>query len=116
MAAVGCWPWHKSETPQQRFIEAINRGESAQATQIWLSMSPEDKIKFAHGEGMQPGTKPEDVKKLVLQHYENQAEGAQGTGEGTIEGLNSNIGGAGLQNLPSLAQPSQTPPPAPSSN
>ncbi len=116
IAAAGCWPWHKTETPQQQFIEALNRGQSAQASQIWLRMSPEDKIKFAHGQGMAPGTSPEDVKKLVLQHYENQTEGAPGGGEETVESLGTNVGGAGLQNLPGPAQPSQAAPPAQSGN
>jgi hypothetical protein len=112
IAAAGCWPWHTSETPQQRFIEALSRGQSAQASQIWLHMSPADKIKFAQSQGMQPGTQPDEVKKLVLQHYEDKAqgtEGAQQSGSETVEGLGTSAGGAGLQNLPSLSQPSQAP-------
>jgi hypothetical protein len=116
-AAAGCWPWHQSETPQQRFIEALNRGESAQASQIWLRMSTEDKIKFAHGEGMAPGTTPEDVKKLVLQHHEKGDEGGESEGGSeTVESLGTNIGGAGLHNLPGLTEPSQAAPPAPPGN
>ncbi len=117
IAAAGCWPWHHEETPQQRFIAALNHGHSAEASQIWLRMSPEDKVKFAQSQGMQPGSNPDEVKKLVLQHYEDKAEGAEGAqdvggGEETIETPNIGVGGAGLQNLPGLAPQGAAPAPA----
>jgi hypothetical protein len=110
VAAAGCWPWHQSETPQQRFIEALSRGQSAQASQIWLKMSAQDKVKFAQSQGMESGANPDEVNKLVVKHYEDQAqgtEGAQDTGGETVEGLGAPIGGASLQNLPGLTNPPQ---------
>ncbi len=111
-AITGCWPFHR-ETPQQKFLDAINKGESAKASEIWLNMSPEDKMKFAHNEGLKPGVSPEQVKKQIVQHYVDEAGGPVESGNESIEQVSPNISGAGLQNLPSLAAPSGAAPAPP---
>ena len=47
-ATSGCFLCHK-ESPQQKYTEALMRGNSMQASQMWLNMSPEDRMKFARG-------------------------------------------------------------------
>ncbi len=52
MTVGGC-SHHSAETPQQQFLEALKRGNSAQASQIWLHMSPEQRVMFERGQGLQ---------------------------------------------------------------
>jgi len=48
-ASAGCSLFGSGETPQQKFLDALNRGNSAQASQIWLTMTPEDlAVREAH--------------------------------------------------------------------
>src|SRR5208337_3042584 len=55
IALTGCWPFHSNqETQQQKFIEALNRGNGAQASQIWLTMDANSRADFAHSQGMHP--------------------------------------------------------------
>jgi len=63
---AGCW--HR-ETDQQKFMEAMNHGNSAQASQIWLNMDAKSRADFSHSQGMQPILSPDQIKKQVSQHY-----------------------------------------------
>ena len=111
VALGGCWPFHRdTPTPQQQFLDALNHGHSAEASQIWLHMSQEDRIKFATNQGMKPAASPEEVKKQVSQQYQAEVGGEAG-GEESIEQVAPAPGGAGLQNLPALAQPPGGAPP-----
>ena len=60
------------ETQQQKFMDAMSHGNSAQASQIWLHMDARSRADFSHNEGMQPNTSPDDVKKQVMQHYQDK--------------------------------------------
>ncbi len=51
---AGMFSVHHKKSPQQEYTEALMRGNSMQASQVWLNMSPEDRMKFARGEGLQP--------------------------------------------------------------
>jgi hypothetical protein len=107
--AAGCWPWHHSEpTPQQQYLDALSRGQSAQASQIWLNMSQEDRIKWATSQGVSPSISPEDVKNQVMKHYSDKMGGDTGDNGESIENVAPDLGGAGLGKLPELATP---PPP-----
>src|ERR1700731_374153 len=63
---AGCW--HR-ETDQQKFMEAMNHGNSAQASQIWLNMDAKSRADFSHSQGMQPTLSPDQIKKQLSQHY-----------------------------------------------
>jgi hypothetical protein len=58
---AGACSLHHAESPQQQFMEAVERGNTAQASQIWLSMSAADRANFSHGTGFKPQTSPADV-------------------------------------------------------
>jgi len=109
IALTGCWPFHSNqETQQQKFMDALNHGNSAQASQIWLNMDARSREDFAHGNGMQPNLSPEEVKKQVMQHY--QAEmGDNDTGE-SVERPTPNVHLGGLESLPGYFGPSGAPP------
>lgn len=73
--AGGCSLFHRNQkTPQQQFVDALNRGNSVEASRIWLQMSPEDRNKLRRGEGIKPAVSPQDAMKLVNQA---QANGSQ---------------------------------------
>src|SRR6266851_1451233 len=95
---AGCW--HR-ETDQQKFMEAMTHGNSAQASQIWLNMDAKSRADFSHSEGMQPTLSPDEVKKQLTQHYMDKT-GATDSDE-TIEQPTPNVHLGGLESLPEYA-------------
>ncbi len=93
---AGCW--HR-ETDQQKFMEAMTHGNSAQASQIWLNMDAKSRADFSHSEGMQPTLSPGEVKKQLTQHYMDKT-GATDSDE-TIEQPTPNVHLAGSRACPS---------------
>jgi len=105
IALAGCWPFHSNEeTQQQKFIEALNRGNGAQASQIWLHMDAKSRADFAHSQGMQPNLSSDEVKKQLMQHYSDQT--GAGDSDESIERPTLNANPGGLQNLPEYIGPS----------
>jgi hypothetical protein len=71
-----CSLFHRNRpTPQQELFEALNRGNGAQASQLWLEMSPEDRIKFNRGQGITPAIPPQQVVKMLSEIPPDQMEG-----------------------------------------
>ncbi len=109
IALAGCWPFHSNqETQQQKFMDALNHGNSAQASQIWLNMDAKSREDFAHGNGMQPNLSPDEVKKQMMQHYQDEMGGSD-TG-GSVERPAPYVHLGGLESLPGYAGPSGAPP------
>jgi hypothetical protein len=97
----GCFLFHK-KSPQQEYTEAIMRGNAMQASQIWLNMSPEDRMKFARGEGFKPTESTQkDVQQMMMDHA-NQSEGP-GTGEQMREQIPTPLG-ASIKDLPTASE------------
>ena len=100
-AMAGCA--HQSETtPQQQFLEALKRGNSAQASQIWLHMSPEQRVMFERGQGLQPAQSPKQVQMEVMRRALEEANG-----EGPEEPPATPPLGGALGNLPELLNSQQ---------
>ena len=91
----GCW--HK-ETQQQKFLEALNRGNGAEAGEIWRNMDPDSRAALAHNEGIKPKLSPAQVQQQVMKHYQGDAQGEHS--DETIESVTPNIGSGGLESLP----------------
>jgi hypothetical protein len=109
IALAGCWPFHShQETQQQKFLEALNHGNSAQASQIWLNMDPNSRADFGHSKGMQPSLSPDEVKNQLVQHYQDKMD-ADDSGE-SIGRLTPNVDPGGLESLPEYVGPSGVPP------
>src|ERR1700689_2284981 len=106
IAVAGC----SSETQQQKFVDAMNHGNSAQASQIWLHMDAQSRLDFSHSQGMQPETSPDDVKKQVMQHVQDKA--GTGDSEGTVVNPARMVHLGGLQSLPEWVGPAGAPPQA----
>jgi redox-sensitive bicupin YhaK (pirin superfamily) len=79
------------------------RGNSMQASQVWLNMSPEDRMKFARGEGIQPdqATEKRDIQQMMMKHSENQSGEASGNTAQMEEQVPTPLG-ASLQQLPGI--------------
>jgi hypothetical protein len=107
IALAGC----SHETQQQKFMDAMSHGNSAQASQIWLHMDASSRADFSHNEGMQPNTSPDDVKKQVMQHYQDEAGKEDDSGE-TVEKPTPNVHLGGLESLPEWVGPTGEPPQA----
>jgi hypothetical protein len=110
-ALAGC----SQETQQQKFVEAMSHGNSAQASQIWLHMDAESREDFAHSQGMQPQLSTDDVKKQVMQHYKDEEGKQDGNGEESDSGQSvvnpaPSVHLGGLQSLPDWVGPSGAPP------
>ncbi len=107
IALAGC---SSQKTQQQKFIDAMNHGNAAQANQIWLHMNASSREQFAHSQGMQPNIAPDELKKQVTQHYEEEMNGnGNDTGE-TVERPTPNVHLGGLESLPGYVGPSGQPP------
>ncbi len=98
-AASGCSLFHRNQkTPQQKFVDALNRGNSVEASQIWFQMDPDDRNKLRRGEGIKPAVTPEQAIKLMNQAQANESESE--TPITIAPGV-----GAGLLQLPEMAGP-----------
>jgi redox-sensitive bicupin YhaK (pirin superfamily) len=101
-ATSGCSLFHK-KSPQQEYSEALMRGNAMQASQVWLNMSPEDRMKFARGEGFAPDESThKDVQQMMMNRYANEAgEGSSGGGQ-MQEQMPTPLG-ASLKDLPAAS-------------
>jgi len=100
-ATSGCSLFHK-KSPQQEYTEAIMRGNAMQASQVWLNMSPEDRMKFARGEGFKPTESTQkDVQQMMMDHA-NQSGEAPGTAEKMEEQMPTPLG-ASIRDLPAAS-------------
>lgn len=85
-------------------------GNAMAASQIWLNMSPEDRLKFSRGEGVSPdSSQAEEAKRQIMNHYADEAAAPENT-ETEQQTIRTPLGQS-LQNLPELQGGSTAPPP-----
>jgi hypothetical protein len=96
IALSGCWPFNRTP-PQQKYFDALKIGNSAQASQLWLQMTPDQRAKFERGEDIRPSVSHDDVQQAIDEHYANQDD--DNPAPKHVD-LTPNLGG-GLQDLPS---------------
>jgi hypothetical protein len=89
---------NQAETPQQQFLEALKRGNSAQASQIWLNMSPEQRVEFERGQGIQPAMSPKEMQQDVMRRVMERASDDE-SDQPADETISPPSGG-GLNDLP----------------
>jgi hypothetical protein len=115
---AGCSLFHHGESPQQQFMAAVQRGNSAQASQLWLHMSPDARANFAHGIGFQPTTSADDVKDELARRQQAMEAAAKDGGGGDFTGgsqtveypaLDVDLHAGSLQNLPNLVKVNAAP-------
>lgn len=99
MTLSGCWPFgHRGPSPQQQYFDALKIGNAAQASQIWLNMTPDERTAFERGENIRPSASPQEVQHAVAEHYADQMEDDDNSAPKRVE-LGPQ-GGGGLQDLP----------------
>lgn len=122
-ANCGCSLFHHGETSQQKFIEALQRGNGPEANQIWLHMSEQERADWSHSIGIKPNISKENLQAQVMRHFQEKADqdsdatgGPDGSSSNVIEegnidsqmiempGLDADPA-AGLQSLPGLSAP-----------
>ncbi len=112
---------HSGPPAQQQYFDALKLGNAAQASQIWLRMTPEERMKFERGQDIRPSTSPQEVQRAVVEHY---AEHADDEDDSTPKQVELGPHGGGLQDLPAYIQqyggaggaPQSAPAPAPVSH
>jgi hypothetical protein len=103
VSASGCFLFHK-KSPQQEYTEALMRGNSMQASQVWLHMSPDDRMKFARGQGFQPDDSyKKDVQHQIMNHYQDKAGGGSDNDEQVQQQIPTPLG-ASLKDLPAASE------------
>jgi hypothetical protein len=96
IALSACWPFNRT-SPQQEYLNAIKTGNSAEASQLWLQMTPDQRAEFERGEGIRPSVSHNDVQQAIDEHYaERDHDGSASKQVELAPGA-----GAGLQDLPS---------------
>jgi hypothetical protein len=96
IAFSGCWPFNRTP-PQQKYFNALKIGNSAEASQIWLHMTPDERAKFGRGENIRPSVSSKDVQQAIDEHYADQDDDSSANKQ--VEPAPGS--GAGLQDLPS---------------
>ena len=92
----GCWPFNRTP-PQQKYFDALKMGNSAEASQLWLQMTPDQRAKFERGEGIRPSVTHNDVQQAIDEHYAEQEDDGSAPKPAEL----APDAGAGLQALPS---------------
>ena len=79
------------------------RGNSMEASQLWLNMSPDDRMKFARGEVFKPDeSTKKDVQKMMMNHYQDEAGEDSTAGEQMQQQVPTPLG-ASLKDLPAAS-------------
>jgi hypothetical protein len=94
IAFSGCWPFNRTP-PQQEYFNALKIGNSAQASQLWLHMTPDQRTKFERGEDIRPSVSNKDVQQAIDEHYSEQDDDGSAPKHANLAPP-----GAGLQDLP----------------
>ncbi len=116
LSAQGC----HGDSSQQQFMNALNRGNGAQASQLWLKMSAKDRSNLSHNIGFKHTANKDDIEKALLKHQQDEAKkededpdnpdnmGAGDSGDSDAQQVEApGIPAGGLSNLPAFApQPS----------
>jgi hypothetical protein len=102
-------------------MDALNRGNSAQASQLWLNMSADDRANLSHNVGFKQEISQDDVARAMLKHQKEEAvkngdaddaASDDGDSEGQqteIPGMDADPNAGSLTNLPAAAAMQQTP-------
>jgi hypothetical protein len=86
---------------QQQYFDALKLGNAAEASQIWLRMTPEERLKFERGQDIRPSVVPQQVQRAIAEHYANQEDDE---GDSAPKQIELGPHGGGLQDLPAYLQ------------
>ena len=102
-------------SPQQSFMDALNRGNGAEASQRWLKMSAKDRSNLSHNIGFEREVDQGDIQRELLKHQKEQAakngdddpdstigDGDINSQQMEIPGIEGDPSANGISNLPLL--------------
>jgi hypothetical protein len=113
LSVAGCSMFHH-DSPQQKFMDALNRGNGAEASQRWLKMSAKDRSNLSHNIGFKREANQSDVQRELLKHHKEEAakngedDPDSMIGDGNSDSQQTEIPGlegdpsTGISNLPLL--------------
>jgi hypothetical protein len=114
-----------SVSPQQQFMNSLNRGNGAEASQQWLKMSAKDRANLSHSVGIKPDLSQDDVGRALIKHQREEAakngddqdtafdSGDIGSQQMEIPGVEGDPSANGLSALPRINSMQQAAPIAP---
>ncbi len=100
---------HKNDAGQQ-YADALMRGNAAQASSIWLHMTPKERLQFQRGQGAKAAASRAELKAALQKQLSTGEGGNVGEG-GNIEEVMPNLGGGSLRDLPAYSNPTNAPAP-----
>ncbi len=71
--AAGCSLFHHGESAPQQFLDALNRGNAAQASQMWLNMSADDREALSHNQGIKASLTQKDMASAAARQRDRRA-------------------------------------------
>jgi hypothetical protein len=114
LCASGCSLFHH-DSPQQSFMNALNRGNGAEASQRWLKMSAKDRSNLSHNIGFKREVNAGDVQRELIKHQKEEAakngdddpdstivDGDINSQQIEIPGFDGDPNANGISNLPLL--------------
>lgn len=114
LSAAGCSLFHH-DSPQQKFMDALNRGNGAEAAQRWLTMSAKDRSNLSHNIGFKREINQGDVQRELIKHQKEEAakngdddpdstidDGDINSQQMEIPGIDGDPSANGITNLPLL--------------
>ncbi len=117
LSAHGCSLFHHGEPQQQKFMNALNRGNGAEASQVWLKMNAKDRSNLSHNIGFKAHVDKDDIGRALLKHQQEEAaksgedpdttmsagdNGDSDSQQIEIPGFDGDPTAGGLSNLPLL--------------
>jgi hypothetical protein len=121
LSVHGC----SSVSPQQQFMNSLNRGNGAEASQQWLNMSAKDRANLSHNVGFKNDVSQDDVGRALIKHQREEAakdgddqdtafdSGDVGSQQTEIPGLEGDPSANGISALPRINSMQQAAPVAP---
>jgi hypothetical protein len=73
---TGCSLLNHQPTPEQQYAKALARGYGAEASRLWLSMTPEQRMNFQRGAGLEAADREQAAKSASKRLAQDAQEGA----------------------------------------
>src|SRR5262249_20060436 len=73
-ALAGCSLLNHQPTPEQQYAKALARGYGAEASQRWLTMTPEQRMSFQRSGRLEAVDREQAIKSAISKHLAQDAQ------------------------------------------
>jgi hypothetical protein len=73
-AFAGCSLLNHQPTPEQQYAKALARGYGAEASQRWLTMTPEQRMSFQRSAGLEAVGREQAIKSVISKRLAQDAQ------------------------------------------